>query len=200
MSTVTVRQAFTNALEFVGGYFGPGMLQIAVQPKSDQVSKAVSGRCGYLDNNGQWVAGPPPAKKGPPMFVWRGTDRVEGIRTAVDEGNTVQWKMASTAGTITCFAGTGGFEFQTTEFDTAQTYNNGDALTVNADGKLIPTTAEPFGTTAIVGFCAPFRQAPENFAFNPNNPLMPTMSPKGQNFNLRTVLNFYTCFYAARSA
>lgn len=199
MSTVTVTQAFTHELNFSGGYFGPGMLQISVQPKSDQVANALSGRCGYLDVNSQWVAGPPPAKKGPPMFVYRGVDKVEGIRTAVDVGGEIQWKMASTAGTITCFVGTGGFEFQTTEYNSASTYNVGDALTVDSDGKLNVTTAEPFGTTPIVGFCSPFRMAPENFAFTPANPLMPTMAPTGQNFNRRSVLSFYTCFYAARS-
>lgn len=186
-------QMFEKRLNIVAGYFGRGMLQVAVKYKSDQVDKAVAGRCGYLDNNGEWVAGPPPAKKGPALFVWRGTNQPDVLNDGVAADGTIYWKNPNLFGVITCFVATGGFEFYTTEFNTASTYNNGDALTVDVDGKLNVTAAEPFGTTSIVGFCAPFRQYPENF--------LPTggLGPRGTDIHLRPVLNFWTCFYAARS-
>lgn len=184
-------QIFEHRLMLVAGYYGRGMLQIAVKYKSDQVANAIAGRAGYLDANGEWVAGPPPAKKGPPLFVWRGVGQPDVLNDGVAADGTVYWRNPNLFGVITCFSGTGGFELQTTEFNTASTYNNGDALTVAADGKLDVTTAAPYGTTAVVGFCSPHRQQPENFL--PSGGLTPT----GNDANLRPVLNFYTCFYAA---
>jgi hypothetical protein len=188
-------QIFEHRLNLVAGYYGRGMLQIAVRYKSTEKDKAIAGRCGYLDANGEWNPGPPPAKKGPPLFIWRGTNQPDVLNDGVAADGTIYWKNPNLFGVITCFVGTGGFEFSTTEYDTAASYSNGDALTVAADGRLTKTTAEPFGTTAIVGFCSPFRQQPENFL-----PATSALAPSGVDSNLRPVLNFHTCFYAARSA
>lgn len=188
-------QIFETQLNFVAGYYGRGMLQKVVLVKSTEKANAVAGRCGYLDSNGEWVAGPPPAKKGPPFWVWRGTNQPDTLNDGTGADGTKYWVAGNTRGFITCFAGLGGFEFQTTEFETGSTYANGDALTVTAAGKVDVTAAEPFGTTAIVGFATPFQGYPENL-----QPASTARTPTGTNLHNRSVLNFHTCFYAARSA
>lgn len=188
-------QVFESQLNFVAGYYGRGMLQKVVLVETDNIDKAVAGRCGYLDANGDWVAGPPAAKKGPPYWVWRGTNQPDTYNDGTASDGSYYWVAGNTRGHITCFAGSGSFEFQTTEYATGFTYNNGDALTVDADGRIMPTNAEPYGTTPIVGFATAFQQHPENL-----QPSGINRTPTGNNLHIRSVLTLYTCFYPAKSA
>lgn len=180
-------QVFEKHLNPVGGFFGPGSLMKVVAVAAASESNAVSGRCGYLDNNGEWVAGPPPTRKGPPLFIFRGLDQ----RDIFNDGSgltTTWWWPGNAQKRLSCFVGTGGFEFQTTEY-TGTTPNNGDALTVASDGRLQTYTGALYGTTAVVGFCTPFQQTIETMLTATSN-----RTPIGQNMHLLSVLNFHTHF------
>lgn len=195
-----VTQVFTNQLNFVAGYFGRGMLQKVVLPADTSKAFAVAGRCGYLDNNGKWVHGPCPIGKGVPFFVWRGVNNFDTTNDGTDSGDSSlrHWISSNARGFITCFAGTGGYEFQTTEF-VSGTYNNGDALTVGTasgeEGKLkaLSGTLYAANTPAVVGFASPFHQTPENFLTS-SVANQANASPVGTNAHGKSVLNFHTWF------
>jgi hypothetical protein len=198
-----VTQVFTNQLNFVAGYFGRGMLQKVVLPADNSKAFAIAGRCGYLDSNGRWVHGPCPGLKGIPFFVWRGVNNLDTTNDGTDSGDSAlrHWISGNARGFITCFAGTGGYEFQTTEFvpSSSPGYNNGDPLTVASDGKLTyldpqsHTSLYVSSTPAIVGFASPFHQTPENFLTG-NVANQANASPVGTNAHGKPVLNFHTWF------
>lgn len=182
-------QMFENSLNIAAGYFGRGMLQKVVKVSSGSVSNAVAGRCGYIDNNGQWVHGPCPVNKGPAYFVFRGTNHRDVSNDgAMTSGSSYWWVSGNVQGYITVIPATGGFELQTTEYDTSRTYNNGDALTVGSDGKLTNNGITTY-SSLIVGYCAPFTMMPENM-----RPATDTFTPTGTNAYRVPVLNFYTVF------
>lgn len=192
---MAITQVFTNQLNFVAGYYGRGMLQKVLLPEAGHEAKAIAGRCGYINTAGKWQAGPTPTGKGVPMFVWRGTNHADVYNSGSD-GTTTYWQSGNARGFITCFAGTGGFEFQTTEF--TGTPANGDPLTVDADGKIISHSGVSYATggsavAPVVGFASPFHQTPENFLSGTNNN-QAGASPVGVNMHNKSVLNFYTWF------
>lgn len=183
-------QAFSNSLNVVAGYFGRGMLQKVLKAKSTSIPNAVAGRAGYVDTDGTWVHGPCGLKKGPAYFVFRGVNQPDVYSDGSYGSNFYEryWVSGNAQGNITCIPATGGFELQTTEFNTAGTYTNGDMLKVDSDGKLNVSTAT-LGSDPIVGFCAPFTQYPENIWPAANLP------PVGNNSHGIAVLNFLTAFY-----
>lgn len=183
-----VSQMFEKSLNVVAGYFGRGMLQKVLPVASGSKSYAVAGRCGYVNANGEWVHGAPSAHTGPAYFVFRGVNQPDVMNDGQAADGTYWWVSGNNTGWITCIPCTGGFELQTTEFDSAGTYNNGTALTVNSSGQLAPAATINSGTV-IVGFCAPFTQYPENM-----RPSSISFGPRATNAYRVTVLNFYTWF------
>jgi hypothetical protein len=186
-------QMFLNQLNFVAGFFGRGMLQKVLKVASGSVAYAVAGRCGYIDNNGEWVHGLPPANRGPAMFVFRGVNQPDvlndGTTGSVNIAGGYWWVSGNAQGFVTCLPATGGFELQTTEFDVTQTYQNGQALTVDGQGRLTNQNATPY-TNVIVGYAAPFQQYPENM----RPAAGAALGPVAQNAHGVRVLNFYTTY------
>lgn len=193
-------QMFVNQLNIVAGYFGKGMLRKVLPVADGSKAYAVAGRCGYINNAGRWVHGPTPARKGPALFVFRGVNQPDvlndGYTGSFNVAGGYWWVSGNAQGFITCIPATGGFELQTTEYDTTQTYNNGDALTVDANGRLTPASGDPYGTTPIVGFAAPFMQYPENMRPAAGASLGPT----AQNAHGVNVLNFFTVFLPGKQS
>lgn len=184
-------QAFEHQLNIVAGYFGRGMLMKVLKPASGSVANALAGRAGYIDNNGQWVAGFPPSKKGPALLVFRGVNQPDVYNDGSRAGGGYWW-VGGNQGYITCIPTTGGFEVQTTEYDTSKTYTNGNALNATTAGLITNAVTAPY-TNGVLGFACPFLQYPEN-AY----PSAPTaLGPVGTNANQVNVLNFYTCFLPA---
>lgn len=184
-------QVYEKHLNPVAGYFGLGSLVKVLGVLAADQDKAVSGRCGYLDSaTGVWRAGATPVRTGPPLFIFRGLEQADINNDGTSASGTIYWVAGTQNKRITCFVGTGGFEFQTTEYVTG-TYNNGTALTVDNNGKLSPHTGALYGTTAVVGFCTPFQQMVENMI---TATTYTTQTPVGQNMHLLSVLNFHTHF------
>lgn len=188
-------QMFQRQLNIVAGYFGRGMLVKVLPVASGSENKAYAGRCGHINANGQWAAGPVTGRKGPAMFIFRGVNQPDVTNDGYSGISGLYWWVSGNAqGFVTCIPATGGFELQTTEFDTSQTYNNGDPLTVTNEGILTNFGATPF-STFVVGFCAPFTAYPENMRPAAGS----AIGPVGTNAHGVRVLNFYTAFYPTSS-
>jgi len=181
-------QAFDHTLEPVhGGQAGPLVKHRPIA--STSLTAAYAGRVGYLDSDGNLAVGVPTAKTQMPLYILRGIESP----SVYDSLAGTSWVpvTANGARAITLVA-TGGFEVQTTEYDTEGAYNPNTYLTVDSTGKVTPaslTNLYASGSPWIVGICS-IHENSQNYA----DPFNTASTPTGTNANRKNVLTFWTYF------
>ncbi|MEM3075151.1 MAG: hypothetical protein QW727_04395, partial [Candidatus Pacearchaeota archaeon] len=121
-----------NWIDVIRGFHPLYALTKSVRVHSASESNAKVGRVGKLDSNGLWTAGPGTGSEVPMIIlpentVGQGWQSSDLFYTGLPEGMRH------------VLVGLAGYECQTTEYDTAQTYNVNSVLTATANGLL--TTA-----------------------------------------------------------
>jgi hypothetical protein len=112
-----------------------------------------AGRVASLNSSGEFVLGLD-VNMAMPIFLWQGKDHPDVYNNGVSPVTSVQhWVGISPTGIMSGLVATGGYELQTTEFNTALTYVPNDALTCSAAGVLTNAAITPY-TTPIVGVCS----------------------------------------------
>jgi len=174
-------QAFDHTCEPVhGGQAGPLVKQRPLA--SSTISNAYAGRVVVLDSSGNLkVADGTNAtdKKAMPMFLLRGIES-----PSVFSSGGTEWVPMRTGSVGIAAVATGGFELQTTEFDTAPNYAPNMPLKADTVGKL---TSGTLYTDGIVGIASVYENQ-ENYR------PVPTKLPVGKNANGKDVLTFWSVF------
>lgn len=178
-------QAFEHTCEPVhGGQAGPLVKQRPIAANS--ITKAYAGRVVTLDSNGNFQVGNGGSKWAMPMFLIRGIESP----SVYTEGNQ-WWQPAPSASVGIAAVATGGFELQSTEFNTSGTYAPNTPLTADSDGVLTPISGTTgLNTYWVVGICSVYENQ-ENYR------PVPTMLPVGKNANGKDVLTFWSVFLPA---
>jgi len=146
-------QATTNALDFLKGWTDSHAVDKSAKwASSVTLSRAKSGRVASLNSSGEFVLGV--AYQAMPIFI---------IQSALDfdvanesDDTPVEWQPVQPDGTGSGLVAIGGYELESTEFDTTDTYVPNDTLTVtNADtaaqGKLDLYSSTLYTTVPVVG-------------------------------------------------
>lgn len=187
---------YTNFCEPVRGGDSGQLVKIRPVATAD-LETLISGRVGSLNSSGQIQLGLA-SGKAMPLFVFKGVDQPSVYSSGTADSSTywVGGNSSATRSTALALVASGGWEIQTTEFDTTATYAPNDFLTVmsaGADkGKVTRTTAAPYGTTAIVGVCSVHENAQNNQdAFTTGQP------PRGLSANNKETLTFWSVFLPA---
>lgn len=172
----------------VGGYAGPLVKNRPVN--SSALENAYAGRVVSLNDSGEFVMANGGSGNPMPLFLLKGIESP----SAYDSQAGTDWVPVTTQLTVfPALVATGGFEVQTTEYETNQTYDPNTPLTATATGLLTPGA---FYTDWIVGICS----VGEN-AQNIDAPLGPSSidSPLAVNAHRKTVLTFWTMFLPSSS-
>lgn len=111
------------------------------------VSPVYAGRVVHLDSNGEFVLGlADVARAGHmPIFLWQSSDDFDVLNDG-EPGSAQGWSATSPTGVLTGLVATGGYELETTEFDTSDSYSPGDCLTAPDE-----TAAQAGGNKANAG-------------------------------------------------
>lgn len=174
-------QAYDHTCEIINGGSVGSLVKYRPLAATDIANnRAYAGRVVYIDSNGYFKVGVPTGKKAMPLFLIRG---MESPSVFTDGGT--DWQPVRSGNVAVAAVATGGFELQSTEFDTAQTYAPNTALTCDANGVLRPGT---FGTDWIVGIASVYENQ-ENYR------PVPSQLPAGYNANGKRVLTFWSYFY-----
>jgi hypothetical protein len=168
---------FEHALNPTRGWPSPNPLQYVAKAASGVT--VVPGMCCSLDSSGNLILGVKRHRMG--LFAFQGTDSFDVNST----GNNY-WQPINPRGYIMCLVAKGPFEFETTEFDTAQTYAYNDPVRAHTDGKLTnqsvtlasQTDSPQTSSTAVVGIVA---------------------APKTTNIHGVSVLRIWPVWYPGRS-
>jgi hypothetical protein len=131
-------QMFDNMLNPAKGWPHPAALDFRAKAAAGVAIKP--GMTGSLDTAGNVVLGVKRHRMG--LFAFAGSDDLD----VNAEGND-QWKPISPTGQIVFLVASGGYELETTEFDTVQTYARNDPLRAHTDGKLTNQTVVLFSQT-----------------------------------------------------
>lgn len=157
------------------------------------LTSAVSGRVVSLDTDGTFRLGLA-NNRSMPLFLFKGVDQPSVYAPATSGGNTY-WVGNATFADSTmgiAFVATGGFEIQTTEFDTSRTYGCNTLLTVNKTTGVVTDENATVYTNIIVGVCSVHVNNQNNQdAFVSGQP------PRGRNANNRETLTFWSTFIPA---
>jgi len=167
-------------IDVLRGYHPLWSLTKAVKVAPASEANAKIGRVGRLNSNGEWVAGPGTAAEVPMIILpensvatgWQAPDFTTGLPEGVRH----------------CLVGTGAYECQTTEYDTAQSYNVNDVLTATSNG-LLTKAGAAMHTSWVVGIVS-YAQIGEGINF-----FVGQAGPSGQNVFRKNVLTFYTYFH-----
>jgi L-ascorbate metabolism protein UlaG (beta-lactamase superfamily) len=184
---------FEQALDTKKGWF-----QMAALDKSAPLGAALlagatavpAGRVASLDTNGEFQLGNGSLATAMPIYLWnaKGDLDVSNDGTSPTTG-TVHWVAIAPTGIMSGLVATGGYELQTTEFDTDQTYALNDLLTADVSGVMTNVAAVQF-TNWICGVCSSHNQAEVEADPGSDNPV-------GTNANGVDVLNFWSYFLPA---
>ncbi len=145
MGTLTHGQMYDHTLVTVKGPGRLTRLDYAAAPKTGEA--IAPGMVCSIDANGEMIAGCPNGSAGNrpmAMFALQDTDAFDANS---DSGNI-------SGGVQSAVVATGGFEVQSTEFDSGETYAPNDLLKDKAgadDGTLTLLGQAPYGNTAAVG-------------------------------------------------
>ena len=188
-----VAQMFEQALDTKKGWF-----QMAALDKSAPLGAALlagatevpAGRVASIDANGEFQLGNGGNASAMPIYLWNGKGYmdVSNDGTSPISGN-VNWVAISPTGIMSGLVATGGYELQTTEFDTDLTYAINDLLTADANGVMNNGDNTQF-THWICGVCSPHGQA--EVESDPGND-----NPVGANAHGVEVLNYWSYFLPA---
>ena len=154
----------------------------------------ISGRVGSLNSSGQIQLGLA-SSTAMPLFVFKGVDQPSVYSPGGDGTNTYWVGGNSFAAGTTALAlvASGGWEIQTTEFDTSKTYACNDLLTVdNSNGKVTNDaggqSVTPY-TTPVVGVCSVHENAQNN-----QEPFVTAQPPRGVSANGIETLTFWSVY------
>lgn len=145
-------QIYTHMLNPVKGWPSPYALDFAASPANGVT--VVPGMCCSLDSSGNLILGVVRHRMG--LFAIQGNAEFD---VAVGVVSFAGYQQVNPSGKINCLVATGGYELETTEFDTAQTYAPNEPLRAHTDGKLTNQSVVLFSqdnspqtnATAVVG-------------------------------------------------
>lgn len=135
-------QMFEHGLDPIRGWFGleclhkTAPLDATLRSGSTEVP---AGRCAFLTDDGEFhidrVSGNSSNfKTVMPHFLWHGRDANSVYNTGVSPSGSTHWESIIPADNMFGLVATGGYELQTTEFDSEQTYLPNQLLTAaNSD-------------------------------------------------------------------
>jgi len=191
----TITRTFDHHLEAIKGWYAEGALDKSMLYDTTNATNIVAGRVGHLDGDGLFVPGPDAGLQAMPLFLLTSASDYDVDNAAVDpDGNSI-WQGVSPSNVLTALVATGGYEVQTTEFESESeagyTYYVNTPLTAAADGKLTPATN--FGTDWIVGICSTH----EHSDWQTKGTSVASGTPLGTNAHGKSVLTFWTYFLPA---
>ena len=189
-----VAQMFEQALDTKKGWFHMAALDKSAPLGAALLAAATdvpAGRVASIDANGEFQLGNGGNGTAMPIYLWNGNDHPDVLNDGVSpvSGNT-NWVAIAPTGIMSGLVATGGYELQTTEFDSDQTYAINDLLTADANGVMTNSGAVQF-TSWICGVCSPHGQAAVEDAASGID------SPVGDNAHGVEVLNFWSYFLPA---
>jgi len=190
-----VAQMFEQALDPLKGWFHLSALDKSAKLSAVLLAAATTvpaGRVAVLDDNGEFTLDRTAitnAATAMPIFLWNGKDHPDVYNDGTSPTtDVVHWYAISPTGVMSGLVATGGYELQSTEYDTAQTYTPNQLLTADTDGVLSNQSAVQF-TNWICGVCSWHVQA-DNQAAAPTG-------PEGTNAHGVGTLSFWTYFLPA---
>jgi hypothetical protein len=150
---------FESSLDAVKGWFHLAALDktAPLDPTElENLTTVPAGRVAHIEED---AAGAPMFVLGGggtqmPIFLWNGSDDADVTNDGVSPTTDVtHWVAISPAGYMNGLVATGGYELQTTEFDSEQNYLINDPLTSDGDGILTNAGVAQY-TTWICGICS----------------------------------------------
>lgn len=185
---------YTNMCDVVHGGQADSLMKLRPLDTTDYAAgKLVAGRVVHIDSNGNFNAGLG-ANTNMPLFLFRGSES-PSVYSSGTVGESVEWVSGYSDANRTgdgaiAYVATGGFELQSTEFDSSQTYNINDLLTSDADGKLTNVGVTLY-TTPVVGV-ASVHENMQNYDMESFTP-----SPVGTTVNNVSVITFWSVYLPA---
>lgn len=150
-------QMYTHKFDGVKSWFGDWIIDFQARLSADVTITVYEGRCMHLDADGEFAMGVTGNQMG--MFASVGSDR-----PSVGNPSSSGYWYAAHAGRMNGVCANNGFEAETTEYDTAQTYLPNQFLRAIADdtnqttggrltnqGGTARASATPANATAFVG-------------------------------------------------
>jgi len=193
-------QMFEHAIDAVKGWFHGAALD-----KSAKLAAAVlgvttvpAGRVAIIDDNGEFVinrgaATVSNAATAMPIFLWNGSNHTDVYNNGVSSGTSLaHWYGISSTGTMSGLVATGGYELQTTEYDTTQTYLPNQLLTANATTGVMTNQGAVQYVNWICGIASWHVQSDAKSAA--------ATGPEGTNAHGVSTLTFWTYFLPAEVA
>ncbi|HRV29023.1 MAG TPA: hypothetical protein P5522_09585 [Spirochaetia bacterium] len=173
-------QSYTHTGEYIrGGHLGSLVKSRPLATAA--LSSAYAGRIVSIDSSGNFQLGNGGDVTVMPLMLLGGIESPAVYSEAADN----DWVPARTGDTAVAAVMTGGFELQSTEFDSDETYAPNTYLTADANGILTPVSS--VAGSWVVGICSVY----EN---QENNQPVPTQLPVGRNANGRYVVTFWSYF------
>lgn len=130
------RQMFDHTLDAIKGWFQMAALDYTAKISANVVVSVYAGRCAHINAVGEFELGCTGSMM-PIFLLQNGTDN-----DVSNDGGTT-WYPIGPTGTITGLVGSGSYELETTEFDSANTYAPNEYLRCksssqsSADGGLL---------------------------------------------------------------
>lgn len=116
-------QMFDHMLNPVKGWPHQAALDFQAKISANVLYDIPAGRCAHINGAGELEPGVPDAGLDMPLFMFQGKNDLD----VNNQGND-QWTPVSPSGRVMCLVGTGAYELETTEFDTALVYAPGNHL------------------------------------------------------------------------
>lgn len=189
-----VAQMFEQALDALKGWFHLSALDKSAKLSSTLLGSTdvPAGRVAVIDDNGEFVLDRTTitnTNTAMPIFLWNGSDHPDVYNDGTSPvTSTVHWYGISPTGVMSGLVATGGYELQTTEFDSGQTYLPNDTLTASTSGVLTNAAVTTY-TTWICGIASWHVQA--------DNQTTAATGPVGTNAHGVSTLSFWTYFLPA---
>ena len=189
-----VAQMFEQALDAVKGWFHLAALDKSAPlcPTVLAATTVPAGRVAVINDSGNFVIDRTTitnATTAMPIFLWNGSDHPDVYNDGTSSvSGTVHWYGISPTGIMSGLVATGGYELQTTEYDSTQTYVPNDLLTASTAGVLTNASAVQY-TNWICGVASWHVQA--------DNQTAAATSPEGTNAHGMSTLTFWTYFLPA---
>ena len=114
-------QSFDHIVNVKKGYSNANALDFHAKLSANVTFALPAGRCVSLNSVGELETGV--RLTAMPLWAVQGSSSWD-----VDNTSNSEWKAGTPRGFIRTLVATGGYELETTEFDTAQTYTPGDSL------------------------------------------------------------------------